>query len=195
MDIALHAPVDGLDGELGRVENVLVNVMAGKITFLVVRASESPNAERLVPEKCIESAEKGRVKLRIDMKEFHKLKEFIQEEYLPPNMFMRMAQEEHETLPLAPASWTVEREAIPEGAVAMRRHAAVMATDGKAGKVDEYLVERRTGRITHLVMTEGHLWGKRTIEIPVALVDRYEDNAVHLKIDKEAVELLPVVTA
>ncbi len=194
MDIALHAPVIGLDGELGRVENVIVNVVAGRITTLVVRAAESPNAERLVPEKFVESAEKGQVVLRLSKKDFHKLKPFIQEDYLPPNMFMHMAQEEHETLPLAPASWTVEREAIPDGAVALRRHAAVMATDGKAGKVDEYLVERRTGRITHLVMVEGHLWGKRTIEIPVSLVDRYEDNAVHLSIDKKTVELLPVVT-
>jgi hypothetical protein len=59
------------------------------------------------------------------------------------------------------------------------------------GKVDEFLVEGKSGRITHLVLVEGHLWGKKDIAVPVNQIDRYEDGDVYLKIDKAQVESLP----
>ena len=48
-----------------------------------------------------------------------------------------------------------------------------------------------SGRITHLVLLEGHMWGKKDIAVPVNRIDRYEDGNVYLKIDKAQVESLP----
>ncbi len=193
MDIALKARVDCSYGEAGHIENIVLNPVLGKVTFLVVKASESPNAERMVPEKFVVSASHERVALSIDKKRFHGLKEFVTSDYLPPNLFMYLAKEEHETLPMAPSSWTVEHENVPEGSVVLRRHTPVFASDGKIGKVDEFLAERRTGRITHLILREGHFFGTREIQVPLAFVERFEESGIHLKLDKEAVELLPVV--
>jgi len=193
MDIALYARVDGIDGEIGRVEDMILNTMARKAIILVVRAAKSPNALRMVPEKYLANAVHDLVTLSIGIEKFDAMREFIQSDYLSPDLFLRLAKEEHDALVVAPAGWNVEYEAAPEGSVVLRRHCAVLATDGKVGTVDEYLLERRTGRVTHLIMSEGHLWGKREIHIPALLVARYDDDGAHLTIDKQAVERLPLI--
>ena len=48
-----------------------------------------------------------------------------------------------------------------------------------------------TGHISHLILMEGHLWGKKEVAIPVSAIDRIEEDTVYLKLDKEAVESLP----
>ena len=51
----------------------------------------------------------------------------------------------------------VEHEQIPLGELAVSGGAHVEATDGRMGRVDEFLVNQENGYITHLVMREGHL--------------------------------------
>ena len=70
---------------------------------------------------------------------------------------------------MAPSGWTVERPATPEGAVALVGHETVLATDGKVGRVDGVLVDRASGRVTHLVLREGHLFGHREVQVPAAM--------------------------
>jgi sporulation protein YlmC with PRC-barrel domain len=100
---------------------------------------------------------------------------------------------------LAPYSYAeaemlpVRRSAVPEGELAVRRGAHVEATDGHVGQVDEFLVDPESERVTHLVLQEGHLWGKKDVSIPVSEVERIADNTVHLKIDKRAIGALPAV--
>ena len=53
----------------------------------------------------------------------------------------------------------------------------------------------RTTASPHLVLREGHLWGKKDVTIPLDQIDRIEEDVVHLKLDKAAVEHLPSVRA
>ena len=62
----------------------------------------------------------------------------------------------------------VEHLQIPPGELAVRRGTRVEATDGYVGKVDEFVVNPDNGHITHLVMREGHLWGKKDVTIPLS---------------------------
>ena len=87
----------------------------------------------------------------------------------------------------------LEHEHIPVGEVAIRRGTSVEATDGRIGKVDEFLVHPENDVITHLVLREGHLWGKKDVTIPVSEIDKIAEEAVYLKLDKKAVEALPTV--
>jgi len=80
---------------------------------------------------------------------------------------------------------------MPAGGVAVHKGAKVFAKDEHVGKVDEFLVEGKSGRITHLVLVEGHLWGKKDIAVPVNQIAHYKDGDVYLKIDKTQVESLP----
>ena len=94
-------------------------------------------------------------------------------------------------MPATPASVRTVQEAIPAGGMAIRHGAKVHAADGHIGKVDEFLMEKKTGRITHLILKEGHLWGKKDITLPIGAIEKYEEGNVYLKLDKKAVEQAP----
>jgi hypothetical protein len=44
-----------------------------------------------------------------------------------------------------------------------------------------------------MVLEEGHLWGKKDVEIPLADIDRVEDGIVYLTLDKRTIENMPAV--
>ena len=56
---------------------------------------------------------------------------------------------------------------------------------------DRFVADPKTGHITHLVLTRGHLWGKNNVLIPLNVIDNFENDQVVLKIDKHAVGELP----
>ena len=192
MDIALNAYVECTDGRVGRVENIIFNPVTERVTHLVVRGNDLANTMRLVPERQVKDATPDVISLAFDKKKFDKMKNFIQEEYITANVTMYMAERAGWNIG-TPAAVFVEHEAVPGGSVSLHKKAVVEATDGRVGTVDELLVEKKSGRITHLILKEGHLWGKKDVLIPVSLIDHYEDKKVVLKIDKDAVEQLPVV--
>jgi hypothetical protein len=69
----------------------------------------------------------------------------------------------------------------------------VGATNGKVGRVDEFIIEPTSGFITHVVMREGHLWDQREVAIPISAIDRIEENTVFLILDRSEVKALPAV--
>jgi sporulation protein YlmC with PRC-barrel domain len=86
-----------------------------------------------------------------------------------------------------------DHERIPVGKLAIRRGARVVARDGQVGRVDEFVVDRRSEHITHLVMREGHLWGTKDIAIPVSDIVRMDEDTVYLRLDKASIEALPAI--
>jgi len=192
MDIHLNAHVECSDGRVGHLKNIILNPKTERVTYLVVRGNDLQNTERLVPEKLVKEATHDTVSLSISKENFERMKNFIQEEYIPSNILLYMAENAGWDAG-TPAGVFVENEAVPAGGIALHKGAGVFATDGHIGKVDDLLVEKMSGRITHLILLEGHLWGKKDISIPVNRIDRYEDGNVYLKIDKKGVEELPVI--
>jgi hypothetical protein len=89
----------------------------------------------------------------------------------------------------------VEHERIPVGDLAVRRGARVEATDGSAGHIDGFLVDETSEHITHLVLSEGHLWGHKDVTVPVSSIDRIEEDVVYLKLDREGIAHLPMIPA
>ena len=192
MDMHLNAHVECLDGRIGRLENIILNPKTERVTYLVVRGNDLQNTERLVPERLVKEASHDTVFLSISKDKFEGMKNFIQEEYIPSNITLYMAEQAGWDMG-TPAAVFVEHEAVPAGGLIVHKGAKVFAKDGHAGKVDDFLVEKKTGRITHIILLEGHLWGKKDISIPVNRIDRYEDGNIYLKIDKSGVEALPVI--
>jgi len=70
------------------------------------------------------------------------MKNFIQEEYIPSNITLYMAEQAGWDMG-TPASVFVEHEAAPAGGLIVHKGAKVFATDGHAGKVDDFLVEKK----------------------------------------------------
>lgn len=86
-----------------------------------------------------------------------------------------------------------DEEQLPTGEISVHSGMHVHATDGRMGILDTLVLDPDSGEITHLLMREGHLWGKKDIAIPVSAVELVEGDSVHVNLDKEAVEKLPVV--
>jgi sporulation protein YlmC with PRC-barrel domain len=85
----------------------------------------------------------------------------------------------------------VNVEQIPHSELAIHRGAQVEATDGHIGQVDEFIINPENDQITHLVLREGHLWGKKDIMVPISEIERVGTDVVYLKLDKDAIERLP----
>jgi sporulation protein YlmC with PRC-barrel domain len=90
-------------------------------------------------------------------------------------------------LPLA-----VTYDKVPLGEVAVRRGEHVHATDGEIGRVQGLVIDASDHHVTHVLLQEGHLWGRKDVAIPISAVTRVDDG-IRLKISKQDVQDLPPV--
>jgi hypothetical protein len=84
-----------------------------------------------------------------------------------------------------------DEKQVPPGERVVRRGTRVEATDGYVGHIDEFVINLANGYITHLVVREGHLWGKKDIIVPLAAMGDTRDKTVYLMLTKHQVEFLP----
>ncbi len=202
MEIPVNAQVECTDGVCGRSVYVLINPVIDQVTNLVVKGDSSPNTEYIVPVDVVSETASGSIRLRCKKAELEKMEPFIKTKVVEVNMPNRnfglggtYAMGSYFYLPYVNSEIAeyeaVKYEQIPPGELAVRRGTRVEATDGYVGHVDEFVVNPKNGHITHLVMREGHLWGKKDVIIPIsAMVDSREDTVL-LKLDKSQIESLP----
>ncbi len=194
MDIPLNVKVNCVDGTCGQSKEVVLDRKTEKVTHLVVKEKDAPRTEFLVPIDLVKETTPHLIRLRCAKDELANLQPFrkvdIIEEKIPrylPDPYL-MPIEVTET------KWvTVRREALLPGEVAVRQGARVEATDGQVGRLDEFLIDPVTEHVTHLVMREGHLWGKKDVNIPVSGIDHLEEDAIYLRLDRDQVEALPSI--
>jgi sporulation protein YlmC with PRC-barrel domain len=194
-DIPVDVEVKCCGRNCGRSTHIVLNPVTKKITHLVVKQRAFPRTERLVPIELMVESTPRLIRLRCDAPDLDAMDEFIETEFVP-------SEEPHVIggpFLMWPYTYTTEEyiphvhERIPVGELAIRRGARVIARDGHVGQVDEFVVDQHSEHITHLVMREGHLWEKRDITIPVSYIERIEDDAVYLNIDKASVAALPAI--
>lgn len=207
--ISLNAKVECLDGICGQVVQLIINPVAQTVTHLVVQDKHFENSDkRLVPLNQVISSEPEVVGLSCTKSELSEMEPFTTTHYIraevPDYNFVNMENFELSADPAPIMAWPyaiptttssvlVEDEQIPVGEINIRRGAVVEATDGEVGRVDEFLLEPTTGRITHLVLREKHLWATKEISIPLKAIERVLGNIVLLKLDKQAVAGLPEI--
>ena len=85
---------------------------------------------------------------------------------------------------------TVKHDVVPMGEAELIPGDHVHATDGEIGHVLGFIVDPDDQRVTHVVLREGHLWGKREVAIPISAVTAI-DEGIRLNITKKEVEDLP----
>jgi uncharacterized protein YrrD len=81
---------------------------------------------------------------------------------------------------------------LPLGEVSVRRNVPVRATDGEIGKVQGIVIDPSDHHVTHILLQEGHLWGREEVAIPISAVTNFESE-VRLNISKQNVRDLPPV--
>ncbi len=87
----------------------------------------------------------------------------------------------------------VTYDKVPPGEVEVRRGQHVHASDGPIGHVRGLVVDPSDHQVTHVLLDEGHLWGKKEVSIPISAVTGVDDDGVRLNLTKAAIANLPPV--
>jgi len=191
--IPLHARVHCTDGSAGRSTGLILDPIKEAVTQIVVYDGGRPiELERVVPVERIAETTHDSIRLDCTRDELRQLPTFDSVGYIPREddagtrtFFWPFARPEAVNLPL-------EHERVPLGELVLRSGADVEASDGHVGKLGEVLVDEE-GRITHVVLMEGQLWGRREVAVPVSMIEEAEEDLVRLRVDRKAVEELPAI--
>jgi sporulation protein YlmC with PRC-barrel domain len=191
------------DGPCGAVSRVVVDPVARELTHLVIEPEHRSGLGRLVPLEMIE-AEAGDVRLRYTLAEFEKLPSAEETDFLPGGSgYNAYAAHEAYYWPyfgleggadpkLALASAVETRDMLPPGEIGVRRGEAVHASDGEIGQVEGFVVDSAQGHVTHVLLQEGHLWGRKQVAIPIGSVEKI-DRGITVQLTKHEIEALPAV--
>jgi hypothetical protein len=87
---------------------------------------------------------------------------------------------------------TVTHHVVPLGEAELVPGEHVHAVDGEIGQVLGFIVDPDDLQVTHVLLREGHLWGRREVAIPISAVTAI-DEGIRLNITKKQVEDLPPV--
>ncbi len=81
---------------------------------------------------------------------------------------------------------------LPPDEVGVRRNKRVYATDGEIGRVEGLVVDPGNHHVSHVLLQEGHVFGRKEVAIPIGAVTGTVDD-VQLNITKQQAENLPPV--
>jgi sporulation protein YlmC with PRC-barrel domain len=191
------------DGPCGAVSRVVVDPVAREITHLVVEPEHRSGLGRLVPLDMVEAGA-GDVHVRSTLAEFETLPSAEEMDFLPGGSgYHAYAAHEAYYWPyfglegdadpnLALASAVETRDRLPKGEIGIRRGEAVHASDGEIGKVEGFVVDSTHGGVTHVLLQEGHVWGRKRVAIPISAVEKI-DHGITVKLTKHEIEALPAV--
>jgi hypothetical protein len=173
----------------------VLDPLVDKVTHLVVEPEHRQGLGRLVPMEWVE-AHADRVSLRCTRGEFDKLEsaeetQFLpgiegHPEYDPDQMLLWPYFGGNSTVP-------VSVDTLPVGEVAVRRGEQVHATDGPIGQVEGLVVDGSNYHVTHVLLQEGHLFGRKEVAIPVSAVNTVGEDGIQLSMSKQDITELPAV--
>ncbi len=196
----IGAGATGTDGACGKVTCVVIDPLARAVTHLVVEPKHRHGAARLVPLDLVD-ATTGEIRLRCSLAEFEKLDPAEETRYLPGTTEYPDYDPEHVlimpyyNMGIAEAysgPMTVTYDAVPLDEVEVHRGDHVHATDGHIGKVQGLVIDPDSHHVTHVLLQEGHLWGRKEVAIPIAAVTGIDDG-IRLNLTKQQVQDLPPV--
>jgi hypothetical protein len=195
----IGASVHCRDGDCGQLVRIVVNPVARAVTQIVVEPKHRTGLGRLVPLTLVESST-DTVMLECTLAEFEAL-EFAEETRFLPGTELLPGYGSSQVFALPyfglgmgnVSAPPVTMDTLPLGEVAVRRDETVHATDGEIGRVEGLVIEPANHHVTHVLLQEGHLWGRRKVAIPIGAVAGIDVGGLRLKVTKKEVEGLPAV--
>ena len=212
--LSIGAVAIGSDGYRGEVRAAVIDPVAATVTHVVVEPEGRSGLARLVPLKLIDAeaeavidaeaiadAPSGQLRLRCTEAEFmnldpaeETLAEFavgrtVPVQLIPPGW--RGTGEpvaEGGDIPRIPERETVD--VVPSGEVEEHGGDHVHAADGDIGRLHGFRLDPASGRVTHVLLGEGHLWGRKEVAIPFDQIAGF-DQGIRLSLTKKQVQDLP----
>jgi len=200
------------DGFCGEVSRTILDPAARTVTHLVIVPGHHHAEGRLVPVDLVEEAA-GEIRLRCTLAEFARLDPAEEVDVVDDSGYgggygqagsvqgygnvggmgvggsasgMGIGMGVGHRTPV------VVSHAVPLGETEVGRHESVHAVDGEIGQVEGFVVSPADHKVTHVLLKEGHLWGRRQVAIPVSAIASV-DAGIRLNITKKQVENLPPV--
>jgi sporulation protein YlmC with PRC-barrel domain len=183
-EFAMGATASCADGPGGKVSRVIIDPATETVTHLVIEPKHRLGVGRLVPLDLVDTTA-GDIRLRCTVEEFGTL-EPAQEMELVDDVIGGLNMTMGVTSPVQ----AVLQDVVPLGEADVDRGEPVHALDGEIGRVQGLLVDPDDHRVTHVLLQEGHLWGRKKVSIPVSAVTGVE-NGIQLSLTKKQVEDLP----
>jgi hypothetical protein len=191
------------DGPCGQVRCVVVDPVAQVVTHLVVESKHRQGLGRLVSLDLV-GVDGDEISLDCNRADFDNLQLAEEVQFMPGSVgYANYRPRDTLTLPYyglglkaaieadnAAQSVTLDR--FPLGEVGIHRGDRVHATDGEIGLVKGLAISRPNHQVTHVLLQEGHLWGRKDVAIPISTVSGLDDG-VRLSICKSDVRNLPAI--
>jgi hypothetical protein len=168
------------DGPCGEVRRLIIDPAAEAVTHLVIQPRHRQEAGRLVPVHLVETTD-GEIRLRCTQADFDNLDYAAERDLVAGPMATGWSRQE-----------TVLEDAIPVGEKEVGPGDQVRAVDGEIGQVQGFVVNPSDDRVTHVLLQEGHLWGRKKVAIPISAVTG-EAAGLRVNLTKEQVGDLPTV--
>lgn len=194
MELRIGAPVDCSDQACGTLTRVVADPRSWRVTHVGVEPPAGHALARLVPLALV--AETGeRVTLNCTRVAWQRLPHLEDVQFVDdpagrswgPLLFWPL------TGPFSGADLPLVVEHLPPGEVEISGTNDIWATDGPVGPLDGVVVDR-DGRLTHLLLEEGHWWRKKEVPIPAGSLEGMQADEIHLKLSKDAIASLPART-
>jgi sporulation protein YlmC with PRC-barrel domain len=199
-EFTLGAGASCSDGSCGQVIRTILNPATRCVTHLVIEPRHHAAAGRLVPVELVEGGV-GEIRLRCSLAEFDMLEPAEQIDlaegidyggYVAPEAVMGYGEVGGMGVGMGLGYPTppVTSDNVPEGESEVVRHERIHAADGEIGRLKGFAVDPDDHRVTHVLVREGHLWGRKEVAIPVSAVSSLDDG-IWLNLTKKQVEELP----
>lgn len=207
MKFPIGAEVACGDDVVGSLTRVVVDPVAPAVTHLVVEPKHQSGLGRLVPIELVEASGE-QVRLSCGAAEFAKLADAQETELLPgsggtlgygagevsawPYYGLGMGVGMGGGMAFGIGGQPVVYDRVPLGEVEVRRGDQVHTTDGTVGRVQGLVIDPHDHQVTHVLLQEGHLWGRKEVAIPIRTVTSVTDG-IRVGLTKHEVGDLPPV--
>lgn len=191
------------DKQVGQVDRVVLDPRTKEVTHIIVRKGWFFTEDKVVPVEMIAEATEAKVRLRSDISNLEALPDFEETHYIAIDE-AELARSSRPVTYASPLYWyppalplggypyatypgypippyvTEVEQHIPEGTVALKEGAKVVAADGEhVGNIEELVTDSSTGRVTHVVISQGLLLKERKL-VPSNWIDTVDEDEVHL---------------
>lgn len=199
-EIRTGSLVVATDGEVGRVDGVVVSPDTGAVDGLVVRAALQFGHDLLVPVEAVEDAVEDLVRLRLTVEDLAALSPLAAEALTEPAAGWRppdslgtahvMVRRPGPPVQNGLRPGEAGRLEHPRDNVELRTGQWACNADGEVGPVEVVLLDARTDQVSHLVVRRGGLVGQDTV-VPAAWVRDVQGDRIVLDATREQLAQLP----
>ena len=198
------------DGYCGELSRIITDPATRKMTHLVVKQKHRHQDDRLVPIELVDMTADD-ISLRCTLAEFDELEPAEEVDLVEGDDYgggyggaesvqgygnvgsMGVGGSVSGTgvgTGIGHRTRTVTHHVVPLGEAELVPGEHVHAVDGEIGQVLGFIVDPDDQRVTHVLLKEGHLWGRKEVAIPVSAVTAI-DEGIQLNLTKKQVEDLP----